>query len=317
MKGKISTLIIDIGIWFVWVVVRPVLDCLPLSMSYFFADVAAKLFFLADTKRRNTLAEEIEMLYGARFNKKEVDTIVRKSLEIYLKRQVENLIFGGFTKDKLDKLVSIQGMEHLQESLQKGKGVILLTAHFGSFLLPLPVLGYKGYNIIQVAGKPLLENNRRIYRKLFEIRKRETDRLPISFIQTDKYLGSVVKALNKNEIIVLAFDGRTGNKRFPVQFLDRTAQFSPGPFNMALKTGAAIIPTFMVRDKNDKHTLILEPPFEMELVDNKEETLKMNTIKFARIFEKYLLNYPCHFGMILYCTRKEAERGLNIPLFTD
>jgi lauroyl/myristoyl acyltransferase len=307
----------DVVLWIIWFPLRSIVRYLPIMFLYGVADIVAPLYFLFAKARRDLLAEEIGKLYGDRLNQKELRKVIRRSFSIHAKRQVENLLFGQLTQDKLDKIVSVEGYDHLQAALENKKGVILLLAHFGSFLLPLPVLGYKGYKVMQVGGKPLVEGTRPIYKKIFQLRKRETDTMPFRFSLTNQYLGPIIRALNNNEIVVIAFDGRTGNKWFPVPFISRTAQFSPGPFNLAIKTGAAIIPTFVVRGKDNKHTITFEPSMQLEIASDKEETLKMNTLRFAGIFERYLLQYPCHFAMILYSVRREALSGLNRPLFID
>lgn len=307
----------EIGLWFIWFPLRKLIKWLPLKLNYSLAYFLSFFFYWLDKKRRCGVIEEVEKLFGKRFNERDIKRLVKASFGIFLKRQFENLLFGSFTRDQLDRMTSIEGLDNLNKSLQKGKGVILLLSHFGSFLLPLPVLGYKGYKVIQVAGKPLIEGNRPVHRKIFEFRKNETDKLPIQFIQSNQYLGTLIRALNNNAVLVIAFDGRAGDKWIPVQLLNRTGYFSPGPFNLAIKTGAQILPTFVVRGKNNRHKIIFEPPMDLEITNTKEETLKMNTIKFAKIFEKYLLRYPCHFAMTLYSIRDEANRGLNRPLFID
>ncbi len=311
------SLIKDIGLWFVWFVLRPFLAYLPLNINYSLAGFASLLVYLISVRRKRIVYEEMERLFSNRLDKKEIRAIVKRSFKIFLKRQVENLLFGNLTKRQLDRFVSINGLDNLDTALKKGKGVILLLSHFGSFLMPLPVLGYKGYKVHQIGGKPLLEGASAINKKIFEQRRSETDKMPVQFIQTNHYLGPVVRALKNNEIVVIAFDGRTGNKWIQTKLLNRTADFSPGPFNLAIKTGATILPTFVVRGKDNKHIIIFESAMKLEVTDDREETLRINTKKYARILDRYIMDYPCHFAMTLYTVREEANKGLNRPLFID
>jgi KDO2-lipid IV(A) lauroyltransferase len=311
------TLAKETGLWFVWFPLRSILKHLPIRLLYAAADVFSPLYCLLSKKRRVLVTEEVRRLYGDRYNKKELESVVKRSFRIHAKRQLENVFFGQLTKEKLDRIVSIQGFDHLQQVLQKNNGAILLLAHFGSFLLPLPVLGFKGYKVMQLGGKPLIEGTRPIHKKIFELRKNETDKMPFQFSRADQYLGSVVRALKNNEIVVIAFDGRTGSKWIPVPLINRIAEFSPGPFNLAIKTGAAILPTFVVRGRDNNHTIVFEPPMDLEITENQEDARKKSTERYSKIFERYLLRYPCHFASILYSVRQEAQRGLNRPLFID
>ena len=274
-------------------------------------------FYLMAVNRRGIVIEELKRLFGNRFSQKRLRRIVRRSFSLYVKRQIENLVFGSFSEKKLRRIIAIEGLDHLERSLRKQRGVVLLLAHFGSYLLPPTVLGFMGYRVHQVAGKPLIEKRRVIYRKIFESRKRQSDKIPFRFHQADRYLGSVVKAIKTGDIVVIAFDGRTGAEMIPIPLFRRTAQFSPGPFKLAMKTGAILLPTFIVRDGVDKHRIIFEKPMDLHMFENMEDTVRFNMVALVKIFEEYLLKYPCHFGMTLFTSKDEALHGLNPPLFID
>jgi KDO2-lipid IV(A) lauroyltransferase len=309
--------IFNLTLRIIWFLTKNLMKFLPMKVNYHLAYLLSLIGYLLMRVRRTIVKEEVSRLYGSQLSEKDKARIVRRSFIIFFKRQVENLLFGDFTKKRLEQISCIVGLDHLNRALEKEKGVILLLVHFGSFLLPLPVLGLRGYKVNQVAGKPLLSGRAAIYRTIFMARKEESDKIPIKFIQTDQYIGPIFKALRKNEIVVIAFDGRTAKKCIPVRILNRVGQFSLGPFNLALKTGATILPTFVVRGVKDKHRIIFEPPLELEITDKLEEANQKNIEQFIRIFERYLLAYPCHFAMTLYVVRREVESGINPPLFID
>lgn len=306
----------EAALWFIWFPFRSVIKRLPMDVNYAVARFVSLVFYIVSGKRRRSVYDEVRRLFGPLADEKSIRRITRKSFDIYLKRQVENLLFGLLTKDELDRISVIEGLENIDKSLERGNGVIMLLAHFGSMLLPLPVLGYRGYKVLQVGGRPLLEKSP-LHKKLFELRSRETDKMPFKFVQTDRYLGPIVRELKNNGIVVIAFDGRTGNKWIPIKIMGRMAQFSPTPFRLAISSGAAIVPTYVVRGKDNRHRIIFEPPMELKILDDEEETLKVNTEEYAKIFERYVSNYPCHFAMILHDVAEEARMGLNRPLFID
>lgn len=305
------------GLWGIMFPFGWLIRKLPIQFSYRVAGLWAGPAYLLAINRRRILRQEVEMLYGNRFSKERVSRVVLKGFEIYLKRQVENIAFDRITEDCLRQVVSVQGWANFRRAERKKRGVIILLAHFGSFLLPLPFLAYKKYGVHQVAGTPLVEKQGVVSRKILEARKRQTDKMPFTFLVTDKYLGPLVRALKKGDIVVIAFDGRTGNELMPMRILDRDAQFSPGPFKLAVKTGAAILPTFVVRDRDNRHRIIFEPPMELRTENSMVNSVRRNMADFVEIFEKYLIDYPCHFAMTLYTSRQEAFYDLNPPLFVD
>lgn len=301
--------------WFVWVPVRSMLYRLPIKFSYLLADLVSRLAFHLWLPMRRMAAEELALLYGSSIHGKRREEIIRLSLRVFFLRQVENLLFDRFDRKLLSENVSIEGIENVRASTSGGKGTIILLCHFGSFLMPLPLLAYKGYKVHQLAGNPLIGNS--MSRKIFEIRKSISDRMPFDFFLSGSYLGPVVRALRKNEIVVVAFDGRTGSNWIRIPILSRTAVLSPGSFDLASRTGAQIVPTFVVRDHGYKLRVIFEPPMKLKSKGGKEEMLAADCAQYVAIFEKYLTRYPCHFLPTLCSIRKEAEAGLNSPLFVD
>jgi len=209
--------------------------------------------------------------------------------------------------------VHAEGLENLDIALSRGKGVILLLSHFGSFLLPLPFLGYRGYNINQITGKQI--HTSLIAERMWRWRKKDADKLPINFIQADKFLRPVYKALMNNEIVVMAFDGRDGSKWAVTEFFERKVRFSTGPFELAKNTGATIIPTFTIRMKNGTHKLVLESPFKLTNVNQTESALLYDTRRFAKLFARYIEESPSHFGMVLYRLKSMLKMGGDSPFF--
>jgi len=273
------------------------------------------VFFFLKKKKRSMAAEEISFLFNDTLSRQKVKQITKKSFRNYYKRQVETFFFGGLTLPLTREIIKAEGLGNLDTALSRGKGVILLLSHFGSFLLPLPYLGFKGYPINQVTGKQ--HHGSLFSQSLWKWRQREADRLPVNYFQADKFLRPVYKALKNNEIVAIAFDGRDGSAYQEIQLLDRKAIISPGPLTLALKTGAAIVPVFVVRQKDDTQKMFIEKPFDMHCNGFSETTLAKSMNWFAKIFSGYLAAYPCHYGMILQIMRSDSSRGKAKPFFSN
>lgn len=264
--------------------------------------VGSLAYRLGSGKRRAT-ENEIGLLLSADAGSKAVREITRRSFENYYKRQVENLFFGCLDRRGIERLVEAKGLEHVDGALAKGKGAILLLAHFGSFLLPLPFLGFRGYRVNQVTGRQIHASL--FAERLWEWRRKEADRLPVKFIQAGRSLRPIYEALRRNEIVAIAFDGRDGTSWVDTDFFGGKARFSSGPFKLARRTGAAVLPTFMIRRDDDSHLLVLEEPFRLAAGDGEKEAAAEDTRNFAKLFAGYVGRYPCHFGMILPTVREE------------
>lgn len=256
-------------------------------------DVVHKTNRRLNTSIRKGIAETF-----SEFDENKIDYVLKNSFKNHFKRQVETFFFGALSKDRVNNLVHASGIEHIDSALSKGKGVILLLSHFGSFLLPLPFLGFRGYKVNQITGRQ--RHSSLIAERIWAWRKKEADRLPVKFIQSDRFLRPCYEALQRNELVAIAFDGRDGSKWSEVDFLGRKVRFSTGPFELARRTGATIIPVFVVRNKDNTHRLVFEPALKFSDNHNAQDAASFDTRNFAEIFAAYIKRYPCHFGMVLY-----------------
>ena len=65
---------------------------------------------------------------------------------------------------------------------------------------------------------------------------------------------------------------------------------------LALRTKAAIIPCFIIRQKDDTHKIIFEEPLNLKEGKTAEETIVINIQKLTRIIETYIRRYPAEWG---------------------
>ncbi|OGW37834.1 MAG: hypothetical protein A2Y97_04050 [Nitrospirae bacterium RBG_13_39_12] len=308
----------DIFLWFVWFPFRIFIHHLPIKLVNLMGQLGGLALYAFSRKKRAIMTEELSFLFShsSSLNQKEIKKMVYRGLQIFSKRQMENLFWGKMSPQLINRMITIEGIAHLEKALQNKDGAILLTAHFGSQQIAPLVLGFKGYKVNIMAGPPLIEKQTPIHGKIFKSRSKESKRLPINFITLDRSKRHLFRALRNNEILYIGFDGREGVNWIPVDFFNHKAFFSPGPIKLSLKTRAPILPTFIVRQKDDTHRLIIEPPFELELAEDEKKTLTLNTAKFAKIFEEYISKYPCHYAMTLMRMKELMQEGaLESSLF--
>lgn len=307
---RFLTLLFDIGLLAYWFPFRKLIQKMPLNWILIVTDWIGRSAVLLLWGLRKRLEANISIWFSGMYSEKETRDIAKRSIYNYTGRRIEDLYFGTITKEMMEEIAIICGRENLEESVSRGKGTIILLSHFGSFLMALPALGYMGYKINQLAGPPTLKNHRPIHEKIFKVREKDYSNLPIKFLRTDLHIKLVIKALKNNELVAIAFDGREGNKWIGVNFLGKKALFSPGPLKFAMVTGATIVPTFVIRQKNNTHKLVFERPFEFEAAGTGEESLAANMQKMTGIFEDYIRKYPCHFVMIMQLIKERAKKGI-------
>ena len=129
--------------------------------------------------------------------------------------------------------------------LERGKGVILLGAHVGSWEIGGHLLGRLGKPVNLV----VLEKDEARIRQLFD---RALAGRMFNLIATDGHpLRSIpiAGALRRGEIVCLLGDRPFGGADLRAPFLGSPARFPVGPYLLAAATGAPIFQTFVVRER--------------------------------------------------------------------
>lgn len=281
---------------------------------YWSGKLTGNLIFYINRGLKKTTKEELELLFGKKYNIQLLNYITKRSIEHYYIRNIETFFFGVLNKKRIQKLIYVEGLNNIEDALSEGRGIILLLSHFGSFLLPLPYLGYLGYKVNQITGKQL-------HKSLFEERiwlwrKKEAEKLPVKFLQVEKFLRPIYDVLKNNEIVAIAFDGRDSSKWVATNFFQRKALFSTGPFELARRTGSIIIPTFIFRKNRYYHKLIFEKPVTLSENSDLDKAMRTDTTNFTKRFVRYIEKYPCHFGWLLFKVKKLHNVGIKYDLFT-
>jgi KDO2-lipid IV(A) lauroyltransferase len=106
-----------------------------------------------------------------------------------------------------------------------------------------------------------------------------------------------LNALRKGEIIALVGDRDFTGKGVVLDFFGKPTIFPRGPAEFYLRTGAPIIPGFMVRNPDDTFTLRMEKPIEFTPTDDKERDVKEITALYRNVIEDYVRKYPDQWYM--------------------
>jgi KDO2-lipid IV(A) lauroyltransferase len=287
-----KNIIEDIGRLFFWYPFRYLVQILPLILVYCLGGVLGKIdYYVSGRKRIWKTRKNVSI--ALKINEKEADKIVRKSLQNHLRNMLEFMRYHQLNNHQLSSIVEYEGLDFLNTALSNGKGVILLTAHFGAKQLLQVALGHKEYALNQINfhmdGKELTNIQRRVSQKQ---RKNIEEKIPVTFISAKGFMGPVYKCLKNNEVLIIAGDG-IGLKRHmdissyqPFNFLGKKMMFPVNYLNLAKKTGAQIVPVFVLREKTN-HRIVFEPALNI----NSEKNIEGINV-FILSLEKKIVKYP-------------------------
>lgn len=244
-------------------------------------------------KLKKIAVDNLQLAFGDK-TKKEAEIIAKNCFE-YLAESAWEMLAIIKKPSIIDSIVEIEGEEYLAAALEKKKGVIALTAHFGNFPLLMACLARRGY-IVNCMMRRMRDEKINEY---FEIRRHNLSVNSIYTKPQDVCIKQSIDALRRNEVLFVQLDQHFGaSGAVKVNFFNRQAQTATGPLILALRTDAVILPLFIIRLANGKHKVIIEKPFIIERFDDYNKMLEVNIQKITDIIERYIIKYPAEWGWI-------------------
>lgn len=241
--------------------------------------------FMPDTRQKTI--SNLKIAFQNKLTSQEITELSRKVFINLGKNAIETLWASNIREiKKLEKVVSIEGIEHFNQALARGNGLISLACHRGAFELIAEVMTLKGYNT-NVIGAAL--HNKKLDQLLVNYRTSKG----ANYFQIGQQTLSVIKALKKGEVVAILIDqDKKKVKGTFVSFFEKPAYTPIGAALLAMKTGAAVVPTAIKRLNNNKHIITFKPAVQLIRTGNEEADIKANTQLFTRHIEEFVRESP-------------------------
>lgn len=263
-----------------------IFSVLPLPCALRLGGFLGKVLFLLDEKHRHRAIENLSAAFRPRTAQDTIEEIARKVFENLGRTAAEFARIRTEGKRYVEQHVTIDGWENFLSARKKGKGVLSLSAHLGNWELGAVAIALKGYPMYSVA-RPL--DNPYLEKMVNQIRSLSGNRV----IAKGDALEEVLDLLRKGEIIVVLLDQNvTEREGVFVEFFGRPACTNKGPALIALRTGAPVLPVFIVREEGDRHRIMISKEIELVRTGHVKEDIRANTQLFTRIIESQVRAHP-------------------------
>jgi lauroyl/myristoyl acyltransferase len=186
-------------------------------------------------------------------------------------------------------LDSWSGIEHLEAARARGKGVILVTAHLGSWELGGMLLAQHGLPLTVIT---LEEPTNELTRWRDAYRRR----LGIQTVAVgpghDFSFVEMMHALKRNEVVAMLVDRPYTGTGTPVTLFGQQTEFSSAPALLWEHTDAAVVPAFVLQRESGRYVSFASPMLEFERYGDARTGLVPNTQRVANHFESIIRQYP-------------------------
>lgn len=193
-----------------------------------------------------------------------------------------------FTREDLLNRISVEGLRHLDAALAHKKGAIIVSAHFGLWELVPSWLVINGYDMAVVVRR---QTNPIVDQWFNEMRQRH------GAVMTDSGFGirEILKALRKNHLLGLMVDQDNGKQGIFVPFFERWASAPTGPAQIAMKTGAPIVPLAIFPNFKGRHHIRIYEAFMPDDYTQDVVGQQQLTANYTQILEAVIRSQPQHW----------------------
>jgi len=258
---------------------------LGINFSRKFATILALVFFYLIPIRKKVVYNNLKIA----FPENDSQTNKKLAFKIYLSfaiTLVEILYLPYIKKEKLINEVMCSNPELIIEKFKEGKGLILLSSHFGNWEFGAISIAMQVQLPFSVIVKPL--RNPLVYEWMNKARTKfgnEVVPLGISIRKT-------YQTLKQKKVVAMVADQRGPREGVKVDFFGRKVSVYTGPAALALKTGAPLICGIAVRQKDYKYKMNLVEISQQNLPDGEEEKILEISQRYTSYLEKVIRENP-------------------------
>ena len=201
-------------------------------------------------KRRERCLANLQLAFPE-LSDSERDGLCQRVFEHYGIVTADFLNADRRTLEDVKGSMEVEGYHHMVEALDLGRGVILITGHFGNWERMSAYVSGLGHKLTVVARDT---RNERLNQMVNELRsKGGTEVIP-----RGNAARPILERLRKNEIVGILPDQNSAEVFVP--FFGHLCGTVLGPGVLSERTGAPVMPVYCVRIGTNQYRMTFEPP---------------------------------------------------------
>jgi KDO2-lipid IV(A) lauroyltransferase len=247
--------------------------------------LAGRCGYHLDARHRRVALENVRAVYGPHLDARGARSIVRGSWRHFGRITFDSLSFPRFDRSAVGRIVRYRGLEHIRDAYAKGRGVLLFSGHFGHWELIALMQGFLDLPLALVA-RPL--DNPRLEQLLARFRGLSGNRV----IYKRNAVREILRELRRGGGVAIVLDQDARGEGVFVPFFGRSASTTPTLALVALRTGAAVVPTYSVPHEDGTYTVVYEPEVRITAEGDLDEDVRRITAVCTGHIERWVREYP-------------------------
>lgn len=276
--------------YYAFILAQLTLSRLPRGVGYVIATLVGDFIYFMSPRIRRSIASNIKHVLGANSDDATIRPIVRGVLRNASKNYLDLIRIPRMKPEEIKRVVTPHGVHHLVDALDRGKGVMLVTAHFGSFDMAVQLLAV--HSVRTTIPVEALEPERLLDHVVSLRRNKGLNIIPAK----SGALQAMIQALRSGEIVLIACDRDVTGEAPKALFFGEETRLPDMAVRLALRTGAAIIPVFNLRRDDGRYDVYVEPPIEVPSNGNGNVAEHMDQV--IHVMEKYISSCPEQWAVL-------------------
>ena len=245
-----------------------------------------------DLYNRSIARRNLELAF-ANLTIEQRSAILRETYRNFGRMAAEWVHFPELGRSNIEHYVSYAGREHWDDAIERshGRGILVLTGHFGNFELLSVAHSIYG-NRIAIVQRP---NRNPVLDYAIAARRRRFGNLTVPRKGAAR---EVMRLLRENWMIAIPLDLDTRHGAF-VDFFGTPAATNPALARIAMATEAPVLPAFMVRQgETSRHQITILPVIDIPISSKRSDYIHEYTQAFTSVIESMIRRYPDHWNWI-------------------
>jgi lauroyl/myristoyl acyltransferase len=285
----------------IWLAAR-----VPRGLAYRACALGGELYFWLNPGHSHKAVENFAVLLADDVRSARVRLMARRSFRNYAKSLFDFFRQMSIDPDLIEADTFAVGWEHVEAGLARGRGIVLVTPHFGNWDLAAGLTAARGYPMVALADRftpPAVD-------RLVHWSRNRTG---VGIVTLDSgSLRRTIQLLRRNTIVGILADRPQREGGVEVCFFGEPAWFPAGPARFALRTGATILLGYVGRRPGDRTFYgNFEPVESVELTGDEATDIRAQTQVIVHAMEGLLRQYPDQWYMFRQMwpdTRAEGGR---------
>lgn len=238
-----------------------------------------------DKKHRGIALKNLDIAFGDKISRVDKKRIAQSSFAHFSEALFDIMKFSSLSDETKEALLSIEGEEHVRAALNKRKGVLVVTAHYGNWEFGTILISKLGefHVIARALDIKCLEDELLALRESFGAH----------VIYKQQATRQTLRSLKENRIVAILIDQNVlHDQAIFVDFFGKLAGTTPALATFHLRTGAPIVPAFCLPTPMKGYHVRLLKPLEFTPSGDYSADVQRITQECTKIIEDQIRDQP-------------------------